>query len=1593
VAERQRVVEAALREAEERFRAIYEGTNDAMMLLTPDGFFDCNPRTLDMFGFKTKEEFTAAHPMDVSPPFQPDGQVSLSAAQAQMQTAYAQGYARFDWVHRRTNGQDFPAEVLLSAFDLGGRRVLQATVRDITVRQRVEEALRASEAEMRALFAAMTDVILVLDAEGRYIKVASTNPPLLYRPAATLEGQTLHEILPQSQADLFLGYIQQALASNQPVNFEYSLALEDELTWFVASVSPMSAERVVWVARDITAHKRLEQQVRESLERRERQVQTSTEVAQEIATAPALEELFQRVVTLIKERFGYYHAQIFRYDPTLDAVVLVSGYGAAGQEMLAAGHKLALGRGVVGAAADTGQSILATDVAQDKDWRPNPHLPDTQGELAVPIKLRDQVLGILDVQSATAGALTVDDQLLLEGLCGQIAIVIDNVRLFAETQQRVNELAILNEIGREFAAMLTIEETCQAVYRQVNRLFKADNFVIGAYQAGSMEWAQLFVMHGGQPGEIGVRRMGRDLTSFILSTGQPVLLRDLEENERFHREQSLQSTGPTAAAWMGAPLIAGGAVVGFMAIQEEQRERVYNAQHLALFSTVASQAAIAFQNARLFERARRHAEETAALNELSRTLSARLDVSQVLEQVCQGVLQLMNVASFYIGLYDAERNEVTFPINVTESVVDRQVTVIPADQGLTGHILQSGESLLISANVAEWQARRGIALVGEPAQSWLGVPMMIGDQVLGVMAMQDHRRPNAYSEHDRDLLESIAAQATIAIQNARLFEETQETLAETQALLRLSSSIISFENLSHLLQSVVDNVAALLPADRVSLKSFDLEKRTVTHIMQGGPGASHIPTTIPFDEFWDGLSGWVMRERQPALSLKDVPDPRESLAVQQRRRETDCGAVIVTPLVYRDHVLGTMTAINRLDQPNFTPKNVDLMVAMANQAAAAMENARLFEETQRALNEAQTLYQASQAVAESETAQEMLDVVIKHVLPAGADRVSLLRIERTPEGDPISVEVVGFKDLLGEYQRLGVRLPIAALPIVARLGAETLVIQDVSAAPEIDPVTRGTLLKFDIIATCLAPLRVGGQLTGIMTASARQPTVFAPHQVRLLHLIVDRIAAVLENRRLFERVQVALVEVQQSEQLLRTLMDNIPNPIFYKDSAGVYQGCNSAFEAYLGMSREQIIGHSVFDMAPKDLADQYHAKDVELFEQPGTQVYDSSVVYADGTRHDVIFNKATLFSPDGSVGGLVGVIIDITERKQFEASLTAERNLMRLLIDATPDWIFIKDQEHRYRLVNQGYANALHRHPEAFIGRNDLELGFPEELVKGNPDKGIRGFWTDDRLVMDTGETQVYPNDPATIDGVVHTFHTIKTPLHDADGNIWGVLAFARDVTALEQTAITLRQREAQMQAALDELERLNRATTREGWRDFLKTTQLAFAYEHDQSTIQPAQDLWMPRIEQAILQNALVPSDAENEAAVAPLTVRGTVIGALGVYDDPQRPLAPDELALLQEILEQGALALENARLYQDTQRRAARERMTREITDAVQSATDMESLMRIATEELVRALGGGQGYMRLGIDSMPQKSEQHEGEPENAEDSKKTEAHEVGL
>jgi PAS domain S-box-containing protein len=143
-------------------------------------------------------------------------------------------------------------------------------------------------------------------------------------------------------------------------------------------------------------------------------------------------------------------------------------------------------------------------------------------------------------------------------------------------------------------------------------------------------------------------------------------------------------------------------------------------------------------------------------------------------------------------------------------------------------------------------------------------------------------------------------------------------------------------------------------------------------------------------------------------------------------------------------------------------------------------------------------------------------------------------------------------------------------------------------------------------------------------------------------------------------------ELKNQKLFLDRLLETIPSPVFYKDKKGRYTGCNIAFEHYIGLSKEEIIGKTVYDIAPKELADTYYTKDKDLLDAPKTQSYESRVQYADGTLHDVIFKKATLLDQHDHIQGIIGMLLDITERKQAEEEIRKKEAYIRTVLDNLP---------------------------------------------------------------------------------------------------------------------------------------------------------------------------------------------------------------------------------------------------------------------------------------------------------------------------------------
>lgn len=184
-----------------------------------------------------------------------------------------------------------------------------------------------------------------------------------------------------------------------------------------------------------------------------------------------------------------------------------------------------------------------------------------------------------------------------------------------------------------------------------------------------------------------------------------------------------------------------------------------------------------------------------------------------------------------------------------------------------------------------------------------------------------------------------------------------------------------------------------------------------------------------------------------------------------------------------------------------------------------------------------------------------------------------------------------------------------------------------------------------------------------------------------------------------ERHEQAEARLRRQTTLLQTLVETIPAPLFYKDAAGVYLGCNEAFARYLGRPRAEIVGRDVYGVAPAELAAVYQRADQELLRQGGTQVYESKVPFADGSRHDVLFHKAVFAGEGGETAGLLGVMLDITKRKEAEERLRNAHQMLEAVFRAAPAAILTLDPHNRVTLWNPAAEQIFGWSREEILGR------------------------------------------------------------------------------------------------------------------------------------------------------------------------------------------------------------------------------------------------------------------------------------------------------
>ena len=376
-------------------------------------------------------------------------------------------------------------------------------------------------------------------------------------------------------------------------------------------------------------------QSEEVLAQRARELQIVAQVSMATTAELDPERLLQSVVDLTKESFNLYHAHVYLTDQSANDLYLVAGAGEVGRIMVAKGWRIPLGaeKSLVARAARSRQGIIVNDVRADPGFLPNELLPDTRSELAVPMVIGENVLGVLDIQSTEANHFTDETLNIQTTLASQIAVALQNARQYEQTQRRTENLGVLNEMGRALAASLDVTSVVELAYQYSALLMDTSNFFVALYDSQKEMLEFPLVYNNGERVNIPPRPMGHGMSDFIIRTREPLLI---SENVTEHREalgiQVLHiGNDAPALSWLGVPIIYGKEVLGVIVVQSVTTPGLYKEIDRDLLISVASQTAIAIENARIFSQTQLQAGYEAMVNAISQKIQGTTTVDSALQ--------------------------------------------------------------------------------------------------------------------------------------------------------------------------------------------------------------------------------------------------------------------------------------------------------------------------------------------------------------------------------------------------------------------------------------------------------------------------------------------------------------------------------------------------------------------------------------------------------------------------------------------------------------------------------------------------------------------------------------------------------------------------------------------------------------------------------------------------------------------------------------------------------------------------------------------------------------------------------------------------
>ena len=1094
-------LERMLRESEETYRNLAERSDDGIVIIQDMRFRYANPRIAEILGLSAQELLDRSVLDYVHPE---DRETVIERYERRLAGEHAP--SDYEVRLKRDRSGFVPVQVNAGLITYHGVPADMVIVRDLSDRQRLEHAIVTRQRYLEGVLQSAPDAIVTFDRDHRVLDWNPGAENLFgYSPEEAI-GQDLDDLIASRDPDV----MEEAVSATRRV-LGGGVVPRAEATRYRRDGTPVEVilggapieiegELVGAVAAytEITERKKAE----EALRKRTQQLEALRDVGFDIVGELNLEELLRSIVTraidLVDATAGGF--DFYRPDRDVLDFAIDIGYGE-----LPADPTLRRGEGLAGRIWETGETIIVEDYAswegRSAKWADR---VGHSSHMGVPVQWGDELLGVLEVRAGASRGFTEEDAHLLELFATQAAMAIRNARMYEEARDRTAQLETLHNISAAVTAQLDLEPLLQTIVQQGCRLLdvRGGSLYLVDEEAGDLEQV---VSHGYSVDRTGSRLpAGEGTAGMALKRMEPVVIEDYGEWEG--RAVEWEKEGLTAS--LAVPLWRGDEIIGTLGFDAVAEERIFTGDDVWLTALFANQASIAIENARLYEETTQSLSETEALREVMLAASSTLDRDDLLERVLRAIHRSLDVDHLsFSAPDDSGEFMVIHPSLIGFSAPVDEAFRLPMDASVAGRVYTSGRSILIEDTSDTSYYFQCVPRM----RSELAVPVRAGGQVEGVLNAESPRVA-AFDEHVLDTFEATAVQLGTALENVRLYDESRRRLRETSSLLEASQDIVSTLDLEEVLRRVTEAaVEGIGPADRGILHLFDEERRELTAVT----GVGFRQETIAAANFapGQGYAGWVFEHQRPLVVSDAEFDPR--MAALDVAELCEGRSVVCVPLAFGGDLMGTLT-LDNVERPGaLDASHLDLLSIFASQAAAAIRNARLHEETERRASRLGVVNRVARRASSSLNLDELIEAVYQEIDATFKADAFFLALYDPDAGE------LDFRLSVDE----GVREPPRRASLEAGLtgfvveeGAP-LLIQDY--AREKDDLPRAERWGTEKASRSWlgVPMRAGDRVNGVISVQAYRPFAYGQEDEQLLSTIADQVAMAVEKTRLYEESQ------------------------------------------------------------------------------------------------------------------------------------------------------------------------------------------------------------------------------------------------------------------------------------------------------------------------------------------------------------------------------------------------------------------------------------------------------------------------------------------